>query len=459
MLSMSPQRRTAAVSVAAAAALIALKLVAGLLTNSLGLISEAVHSGTDLVAALLTFFALGVAGRPADASHAWGHGKAEHLSALAEGVILAAASVFVAVHAIQRMADETPARVDATWYAFAVVGIVIAVDATRTVVSLRTARRFGSPALLANAVHFGGDMAGTLAVLAGLVLVRAGYPKADAAAALFVAVLVLVAAGRLGKANVDVLMDRTPAHAERAARTAIERLAPAITLDRLRLREAGGRYFADVVISISPAAALAEGHAAADAVESAVREALPESDVVVHVEPARDADTLAERVLGAALAVPGVREIHNVRIMRTTGRIDVSLHLKLPGDAHLNAAHSVANEVEDSIRSALPEVTDVTTHLEPIDDAVVAEDPAPDDVAAAAAEVRRAVHEVTGKHPREVRFVRTDEGLVAFVAVELAGDPSLVAAHELAGIVRSRLRRDLGELHDVLVHTEPVDAH
>jgi divalent metal cation (Fe/Co/Zn/Cd) transporter len=302
-------------------------------------------------------------------------------------------------------------------------------------------------------------MAGTLAVLVGLIFVRAGSPKADAGAALFVGVLVLIAAGRLAKANVDVLMDRTPAHAERAARTAIERLGPSIVLDRLRLREAGGRYFADVVISVSAAAALAEGHAAADAVESAMRDALPGTDVVVHVEPSRDADNLTERALAAALAVPGVREIHNVRVMRTAGRIDVSLHLKLPGDANLDAAHAVANDVEDSIRRALPEVTDVTTHMEPIDDAVMAEEPEPADVVATTAELRRAVREVTGADPREVRLVRTDDGLVAFVTVALAGDPSLVAAHEMAGTVRSRLRRDLGDLHDVFVHTEPQDTH
>src|SRR5436305_15213550 len=92
---MSPQRRTALISVLAAIALVALKLSTGLVTHSLGLISEAVHSGTDLVAALLTFFAVGVAGRPADTGHPYGHGKAEHLAALAEATILVGASVFI----------------------------------------------------------------------------------------------------------------------------------------------------------------------------------------------------------------------------------------------------------------------------------------------------------------------------------------------------------------------------
>ena len=453
---MSPARRTALVSVVAAGGLIALKLAAGLSTNSLGLISEAVHSGTDLIAALLTFFAVGVAGRPADASHAWGHGKAEHLSALAEGAILGAVSVYIAIHAIQRLTDDAPAHVDAAWYAFAVIAVVICVDVGRTLVSLRTARRFGSPALLGNAVHFAGDFAGTLAVLVGLLMTRAGHPKADAVAALFVAVLVLLAAGRLAKANADVLMDRTPDRAERSARTAIEALAPAISLDRLRMRHAAGRHFADVVISVSPSAALAEGHAAADAVEAAVLAALPGSDVVVHVEPGRAPDSVNDRVLAAALAVPGVREIHNVRVVRAGGRTEVSLHLKVPGDVTLDAAHALASEVEHTIGRALPEVAHVTTHLEPLEDAVMAAHPPAADVADADREVRRLVHQLTGAEPVELRFMVTGGDLVAFLTIGLDGSRSLVSAHEIGGEVRSLLRREVPELHDVFVHTEPA---
>src|ERR1700759_3584167 len=100
---MSPQRRTALTSVAAAILLIALKLGVGLVTHSLGLLSEAAHSGTDLVAALLTFFAVGVAARPADVGHQYGHGKAEHLSALAEASFLVLASGLIAYEAIRRL--------------------------------------------------------------------------------------------------------------------------------------------------------------------------------------------------------------------------------------------------------------------------------------------------------------------------------------------------------------------
>jgi len=218
---MDPQRRTALVSVCAAVALIVLKLGAGLPSHSLGLISEAAHSGTDLIAALLTFFAVGVAVRPADVAHQYGHGKAEHLGALAEGAILFAASCFIAWRAITHLVGSRGTSVEATWYALAVIVIVIAVDLSRTIVTWRASQRYRSAALSANALHFGSDLAGSGAVLFGLLLVRAGYVRADSAAALFVAVLVLVVAGRLMKRNVDVLMDRAP-----AAATLVNPLSP-----------------------------------------------------------------------------------------------------------------------------------------------------------------------------------------------------------------------------------------
>src|ERR1700694_16940 len=186
---MSPQRRTALVSVFAACVLIALKLGTGLATGSLGLVSEAVHSGTDLVAALLTLFAVGVSGRPADRAHPYGHGKAELLAALGEAGLLVLASLYISYRALAVLVGSAQPKVHPIWYAFVVVAIVIVIDVSRTIVSLHASRRFRSPALAANAVHFGSDLAGSTAVLAGLLLARAGWPEGDSASGVFVALL------------------------------------------------------------------------------------------------------------------------------------------------------------------------------------------------------------------------------------------------------------------------------
>jgi cation diffusion facilitator family transporter len=446
----SPQRRTALVSVLAALVLIGLKLGAGLASGSLGLVSEAIHSGTDLVAALLTFFAVGVAGRPADPGHPYGHGKAEHLAALAEAAILVVASLFISYKAISNLVGASESDVKATWYAFAVIAAVIVIDASRTVVSLRGSRRYDSPALQANALHFGADLAGSVAVLVGLSFTAGGYPGADSLAALFVAALVLFAAGRLMRSNVDVLMDRSPPDADAAARAAIEDVDPPVELRRLRLRRSAGRHFADVVIGVPPGAAVGQGHAAADRVERAVQEALPETDVVVHVEPRIERE-LRERVHAAALGVPRVREVHNVRVVTVDGGVEVGLHIKLPGDLSLADAHDVASDVEAAISAALPNVVTVQTHLEPLREAAAGQRSAPLDEAA----VPPIVRDVTGEPPREVRLVRTDEGLLVFVTLRVAADRTLAEAHALASEVEERIRERLPEIADVVVHTEP----
>ena len=446
---MSPQRRTALVSIVAACVLIAVKLVAGLATHSLGLLSEAAHSGTDLIAAILTFVALGVAVRPADTGHPYGHGKAEHLAALAEAAILVVASLLIAWRALGRLFGSNPTQVDPRWYALVVIALVIVVDFVRASVSFRAGRRYRSPALQANALHFASDLAGSTAVLAGLAAARAGYQWADSAAALFVAALVLVAAARLMRLNVDVLMDRVPPDAQEAALAAIAAL-PGIELRRLRMRQAAGRQFADVVIGVPPAAAVGQGHAAADAVEAAVHGALPGSDVVVHVEPQQDEAALRERVLAAAQRVPRVREIHNLIVLSVGNATEVSLHLKLPGDLPLEDAHEVATEVERAIVESVPEVDAVQTHLEPLAEAGEGRDVAGDrDL------VERIVREETGGPPRELRFLRTDDGLLAYLTLGLDPSTSLAEAHARASEIEERIRRERPEIADVVVHTEP----
>ncbi|MGH2995559.1 MAG: cation diffusion facilitator family transporter [Gaiellaceae bacterium] len=451
---MTPQRRIALVSVVAAVALIAIKLATGLATNSLGLLSEAAHSGTDLVAALLTFFAVGVAVRPADRGHPYGHGKAEHLAALAEASILGVLALVVAARAVQRLV-EGGAEVDAAWYALVVLGVVIVIDASRAAVSLRAARSFQSAAFAASALHFASDLAGSSAVLIGLIVVRAGRPEGDAAAALFVAALVLAAAVRLGRQNVDVLMDRAPAREMEAARRAIEALGPHIQLRRLRMRRAAGRHFADVVIGVSPAAPIEHGHAEASAVEEAVEQAVPGTDVVVHVEPREAEAALQERVHAAALRVPGVHEIHNIVVLRVGDRTELSLHVKLPGSLSLAEAHEVASQVEREILATIPEADAVRTHLEPLAEPAAGRAVAQGDTAAETESVSRIVREATGSEPRELRFLSTDDGLVAFLTLGLHAEDALADAHARASEIEARIRHEHPEIAEVIVHTEP----
>jgi cation diffusion facilitator family transporter len=448
------ERRTATVSILAAACLTALKLITGLLTGSLGLVSTGIESSGDVVAASVTLFAVRVSARPADADHPYGHRRAENLSALMEAAILLVGGGVVVVEGIQRLTG-TGASLSARWYVFAVIVVAIGADLSRFVVSLRTSARYGSAALRSNAFHFAGDLGGSIAVLAGLIAVRSGFGDGDAIAALVVAAIIFAAAARLIFENAQVLMDTAPAAAQLLAHDAVAGLGPDVELHRLRLRESAGRYFADVVVSVPPGRAVVEGHAAADQVEQAVQAALPSSDVVVHVEPRRRGLELRDRVLAIALSEPLVREAHDITIFEHGELVSVSLHLKLPAESSLQDAHAVAERVERAI-GRLPRIGDVRTHLEPLERPIAADPNAEVDIDRTTGVVETLTRELTGHAASEVRVLPTAMGSVVFMTILVDAAASLADAHRLASELEEALRRTLPGIADVVVHTEPL---
>jgi cation diffusion facilitator family transporter len=447
------RRRTTLTSIAAAGVLMALKLGVGVSAGSLALISAGVESSGDVLAATLTFFAVRLARQPADREHPYGHARAENLGALSEAGILLASGVVVAVEAVRRLVSGHGAP-ETAWYVFAVIAAAVAVDLARTAVSLRAARRYHSPALRSNALHFAGDMAGSLTVLVGLALVRAGFQQGDAAAALVIAAIILLAATRLIAENANVLMDRTPASARDAAEDALARLVPDVEVHRLRLRESAGRYFADVVVAVPPAEAVVESHQAADAIEQAIQSELPGSDVVVHVEPRRQGLDLRDRVLAAALAEPLVREAHDVTIYRhERGSVSVSLHLKLDADLDLAAALAVARRVETAIRSH-PGVRDVQSHLEPLEQPLLAHPDGHRRERGEREQIERLVLRQTGRPPKSLKLLDTQDGQVVFLTIGLSPSTALTDAHQLASELENELHRRLSSLADVVVRTD-----
>lgn len=447
------QSRTALVSVLAAAALVVLKLGTGLLSGSLGLISAGIESSGDVVAAVLTLVAIRLGGRPADASHPYGHRRAENLAALGEAAILTGGGIVVVVQALSQLAGRG-APFKAHWYVFAVVAVALAVDLARVLVSVRGAARYKSAALRSNAFHFAGDMAGSLAVLIGLVAVSAGFHQGDSLAALLVAAIIFAAGARLIIENARVLMDTTPAEAHARAHLAITDLDDDIELRRLRVRESGGRYLADAVVSVPPGQAAVAGHGIADRIEAAVRAALPDSDVLVHLEPRRENLDLRDLALAAALAEPLVRDVHDIAIYKHSGRASVALHLKLEPDVPLAEAHTVAERVEAAIRAS-PEVDDVHTHLEPLERPLAAHDERESSDEAERTRITQLVIERTGRPPLELRLLHTDAGLVVFVSALAGRQTTLAEAHTLASRLEDSIRDGQPHMADVVVHTEP----
>jgi cation diffusion facilitator family transporter len=452
------RQRTATLSVAAAVFLVAIKLVTGIATGSLAFLAEAVHSGTDLVAALLTFFAVRVAVRPPDREHHYGHGKAEHLAALGESAFLVIVSLFIAFESVRRLIDGGGHDVDVTWWALTVLGVVIVIDASRAIVSFRTSRRYRSAALAANALHFSSDLAGSFAVLVGLLLVRAGHEWADSVAALFVGVLVVLAAIRLAKKSIDVLMDRAVADADERIRAALAQADEDVELRRVRVREAGGRHFVDLVVGVPMDTGVTQAHTVADHIEDVVERALGGADVVVHVEPTEAEGGIRERATAAAASIPEVREVHNVRVMRLPEGFELSLHVKLPRDLSLDDAHGVVERLEERIRAGVPELRNIHTHIEPLARTDWARAPTRDDTATEREAIESAVKRFTGSAPLDVAFRDGEQGRVALVTVSLPGEQPLPSAHRNAGEIEEAVRERCPGLADVIVHTEPMGA-
>ena len=447
---MSTARRTALLSFLAALALVATKLLVGLATSSLGILAEALHSGLDAVAALLSLYAVGVAERPPDEQHQYGHGKAQHLAALSEAAILAAVAIWIGFEAVMRLRSGG-GDVQPEWYAFVLLFGVLIVDATRWSVSFRTGTRERNAALLASAWHFASDFAGTTAVLIGLALVSAGYPRADAVAALTVAGLVLVAAARLALRNIDALMDRAPSGLDRQIGQIAQAVPGVAEVRSVRVREAGDESFADVMIDVSQLEGLERSHQTMDEVEDAVRSQIGPAQVTVHVEPSTGAEAPNERVAAAALRVPGVVETHNISVLEQgTGGRAITLHVRLPEDMPMREAALTVERLKREIRSEFG-VARVYAHVEP---SALSAQPARD-IGVEQPQLVRAVSEVVirvaGQGAAEVVVYRQGERLLVVTSLRAEPGRSVREAHVLASRVEDAVRDALDSVDDVIV--------
>ena len=280
-------------SVGAALLLTSMKVVVGLLTGSLGILAEAAHSALDCVAAIVTCIAVRAASKPADRSHAYGHGKVGNLSALIETLLLLATCVWI-IHESYLRLTSRQVQVDASFWAFAVMGISIAVDVSRSRMLYRVAAKHRSQALEADALHFSTDIWSSAVVIVGLLGVRlAGwYPnlgyllKADAVAALVVAAIVVVVSARLGLRTIQALLDSSPPGAADQIKTVVATIPGVFDCHAVRVRHSGPHYFVDLHITVDGEQPLRAAHALTEAVEQAVNKILPEADVTVHPEPA-----------------------------------------------------------------------------------------------------------------------------------------------------------------------------
>ncbi len=436
-------------SLFAAVVLVVLKLGTGLAAGSLALVSAGIESSGDVIAAVLTLLAVRLAIRPADAEHNYGHRRAENIAALGESGIVFVGGCIITFEAIKRLINGAH-DIDTGWYVFAVIAVALAIDASRIVLSLRAARQYSSAAFRSNAFNFAGDMAGSVAVLIGLLLVAVGFPAGDAIASLCVAAVIFTAVSRLAFENVRALMDYAPPVSREAIIDAITNATPDIELRRLRLRDVAGRLYADVIVGVPPAIAASASHDIADRVEAAVQAIAPDSDILVHAEPAMGTANLREQIMATALADPAVGDVHDIRIYTKANNTSiVTLHIKLDPEISLQNAHQVSERVETAVAHLVPEIISVYSHLEPLESPVALRD------APVQGSLEGSIERILGRPPLRLEVRQSEVGPVALLTITTEPGARLAAAHELAGDLERDLRLEHPELADVVVHTEP----
>ena len=426
------------------------KLIVGLLTGSLGIISEAVHSLLDLAASVFTLFAVRTARKPADTEHPYGHGRAENLAAFAEGVLLLITAAGIAFEAVHRLTLGGGA-VNAAGYAFVLLIATLLIELGRAAVLRRVGREAGSDALLADATNRWSDVLATVGVLAGLAGVRMGLAWADSAAALLVAVIIARAAGTLAWRSGDILIDRAPAGAERKLRAAIQGVNGVREVRSVRVRRSGPNLLGDASIATARMLPLEAAGALVDDVKRTARAALPELDLTVLVEGQSQPADLVERVHAAAARNGGVRDLHNVTVERESdGSLHLTMHAKLPGDMTLASASRASAQLEKTLRAELPDASRIDIHLEPMEPHVVSGE----DVTQQRALLTERIRQVVESHPSVKRSVDVElsdrhNRIHAHVVAELAGDVSLEQAHQVETELEERIRRALPEIREV----------
>jgi cation diffusion facilitator family transporter len=449
------KRRIARNSVLAAVFITGLKLVVGLETNSLGILSEAAHSGLDFLAALMTYFAVRLSERPPDREHTYGHGKVENLSAFGETMLLVITCGWIVYEGIERLLVRT-AHVESTVWGFVVIVIAIIVDISRSRALRRVAKKYNSQALEADALHFSSDIWSSLVVLAGLVFVATGYAWVDAVAAIMVALLVLFVSYRLGRRTIDALMDRVPEGLYEQVLDTLRSVPGVEEVKSIRLRPSGPKVFVDTVVAVRRTTPFQQAHAIMDNIEQAIHARHKEIDIVVHAEPTVSSDESIADKIRIIVGRKGIPAPHNLEVHNVNGRHHIAFDVEYEEGKSFVEAHQLTDEIEQEIRREIPSIEHMTIHMEE-------DQPGPKAVADAS-DNERLKNAIT-------KLVKTNPNIIACTSVELVAvggrfnvavactidrNRTLEEVHRIVSRLETKLYDKFPQIRRVVIHAEPT---
>ena len=448
-------------SIFAAIGITVMKVVVGVTTGSLGILSEAAHSGLDLVAAMVTYFSVRVSDKPADAEHQYGHGKIESFSAFVETGLLLLTCVWIVYEAGKRLFFHS-VEIEPSVWAFVVMGVSIVVDSWRSRRLQRIAEKYDSQALQADALHFSTDIWSSSVVILGLALVMLGrkyqlhwLAKADPIAALFVACIVVYVSSRLALQTVDTLLDAAPAGIRSRIIEAVFKVDGVLEIDRVRIRRSGSRYFADVSIAMSRNVTFQKSEQIANEVSAQIRALLPEADVVVNaVSRASRQESLFDQI--RAVATRNNLNVHDISVQDIGGKLHVEQHVELDERLSLKEAHDRVTRLELEMKQEVKQISDILTHIESEPATIETTDEllrAPSFEERLQA-VTEGFPEVVDMH--DLMFKRVAGRLYLSAHITMQDDLPLSRVHDIQTAVEGRFRQEVPELFRVLIHPEPT---
>jgi cation diffusion facilitator family transporter len=460
------KRRAALLSVGSAVLLVSLKAFLVIRTGSLGVLSEALHSGLDLLAAVITFLSVRVSDEPADERHPYGHGKFENFSAFVETALLLLTALYIIYEAFDRLFFHS-VHIQPSVTAILVLLVALAIDITRARALKHVAQKYSSDALEADALHFSTDVWSTIVVISGIGLVWAGetwnlpwLAYADALAGLAVAALILWVGSRLGRRTMDALLDVAPKGLQQEIALAVGRMDGVLDVDRVRVRRAGNRHFVDATVSVARTASLEQVHALSDAIEKRIGEIVP-SDVMVHAEPrAPQGEHLFEAIRAVAQRM-GLA-IHDVTALQHAGQLFIELHLEVDENLSLRDAHRQATELEEGIRKLRDGLTDVNIHIEPLGRHIAT----PDAGAGEMKQLSRAIEDFLNTLPSEfdelinchdVRVRQVEHHILASCHCTMRGALPITQVHDVTAALEDRVKEKFPQIYRVTIHPEPVE--
>jgi len=450
-------------SVLAAIVLTTLKTAVGLLTGSLGILSEALHSGLDLVAATITYFSVRVSDKPADPQHPFGHGKVEHLSAFIETGLLFITCAWIVYEAGRRLFFRE-VRVEPSLWGFGVMLISITIDTFRSRALFRVARKYNSQALEADALHFSTDVYSSTVVILGLILLYVAEQRnlpwlrhADPIAALVVAGIVVYITLRLGKKTVDALVDAAPTGTSSLIAEAVSGVSGVLSLDRIRTRQSGSRVFVDLRLTLASNISLEHAKSVADIVETEVHHLFPTADVMIHTTPKEPcSDDLVAKVRSVAHRRNFL--VHEVTAHEVEGRVNVYLDLEVDPQLRLAEAHERATQLESEIKDNLPEVHEVNVHLEPLLVAVETGNEVRLDHLVVERKLEELTRETAGVlNCHSVEAHQVGGNVVVRLHCTLDPDLPISKVHDTTETLEFKFRQAFPQISKISIHAEPQD--